>query len=161
MLNQYLDQLLAQSRLRVTMIEEMTSILSDVQDAEDQLIGRLSGLGRFAQQEARPLRPQPHESVQYAPPSSPPIAPPQPVAANPNPNVAASTYARFVEHPAQPRPQPPAATPPPPNPIGQHPISGASYQLRQLLKNTDEAVRSFLPNSAPPPVPQQQRKRPA
>ena len=159
MLKHELEQLAAQSRLRATMVDEVINILVDVQEAEDRLIASLSGLGRFAAQEARPLQ-QAYEPVR--PPSNrPPIAPPQPVAANPNPNVAASTHARFVEYPTQPRPQPPAATPPPSNPVGQHPVPNASYELRKLLKNASDAVSQFMPNSAPPPVPQQQRKRPA
>jgi hypothetical protein len=139
MLNRYLDELLAQSRQRVMLIEEMSAILSDVQVAEDQFIGRLAGLGRFAQQEqARPLQnaydPVPHVSY-VAQPIAPPPQQPPPSYGGPPPQQAQ----RPAPQPTQQRQQPPPHT----NPVGQHPIPNASTGLRQLLANAEKSINEF------------------
>lgn len=150
MLNRYLDELLAQSRQRVMLIEEMSAILSDVQVAEDQFIGRLAGLGRFAQQEQmRPLQntydPIPNQALYAQPIAPPPPHQPPPSYGGPPPSAPPPPQA---QRPAPPRPQAP-----PQNPVGPHPIPNASTGLRQLLANAEKSINEFTGGNVMPPMP--------
>lgn len=148
----YVDSAIAQKRQELSMLEEVASILVEAENASDLLIGRIAGLGRFAQAEYPqpvPVQAQPpQQQVHYQQPQQqtaqpqravPPGYPPRPAP------VYSDEAAPHVRHVPFVKP-----TVPPEPVAAAHP--GWQGQLSGFLQRAD-GVNKAYGGTQPPPVP--------
>ncbi len=167
-----IDGATAQLRQQLQMVEEIGAIMIEAEQQSDMIIGRITGLARYAQAEFP--QPVPIQAQQYAPqpqqqyyPQSVAVpqqqpqqarAPQQPQRQHPRPapvyqdtppqhHHAVNTHAPVVRHVAYP-PQPQQPAPEPEQPVGF--VQG---QLTGLLKKAERAHDVLTGNYAPPPIP--------
>lgn len=165
-----IDGAMAQLRQQLVMADELGKIMIEIEEQSDLIIGRIAGLGNYAQQQLPP-QPVPIQAQQqyapqqaYYPPQPQPVqhhAPPQrprpmpapvyrdgvPTAPPHQQHVAAQTHAPVVRHvPYPPQPQQPAPSEP-------EPVGFVQGQLTGLLKKAERAHDVMTGKFAPPPIP--------